>query len=202
MIAKLKAFITPEQVSWAYADSDKSVAADYARTVAAYRQHDMPKALSLMDRLLAREPQNPYFHELKGQMLFEFGQIGASAEAYKNALEIKKDAPLIRIAYAHALIESGKNLDEAIAQLSLAEKDEAKSTRLHRLFATAYGQKGQNALAQLHLAEESLLKQDFSYAKRQASAAMGELKENSRPWLRARDILNFAENQKDKEDKE
>jgi predicted Zn-dependent protease len=50
-----------------------SVSARYGRAIAYYRIPELKKALDLIDGLIQQEPNNPYFHELKGQMLFENG---------------------------------------------------------------------------------------------------------------------------------
>lgn len=199
IIAKLTGFITPEQVVWNYPDSDKSIAADYARTIAAYRQNKVEDALSRMDQLLAREIDNPYFLELKGQMLLDFGRVEEALPAYKKSIELQPDAPLVRTAYAQALIESAgqaahkDRLDDAITQLERAVRDEPHSSHAFRLLATAWGRKGNEPMAWLYLAEEALLKQDRDYAKKQAAAALGKLEKGSRPWIRAQDILIYLE---------
>lgn len=199
MIAKLVGFISPEQVPWRYDTKDTSLAAQYARVIADYRQNHVDSALSGINRLLEREPQNPFFHELKGQMLVDFGRVEEALEPYKEAISIYEAAPLIRTAYAHALIESShkdeKRLNEAITQLKRALVDERRSTRIHRLLATAYGRKGQDAMAKLHLAEEAYLKRDLVYAKRQAEIALRGLEEGTRAYLRAQDLIQFLENE-------
>ena len=206
IIAKLTAFITPEQVVWNYPDNDKSIAADYARAIAAYRQNRVEESLSRMDGLLTREADNPYFLELKGQMLLDFGKVEEALPYYKKSVEIHTSAPLIRTAYAQALIESaGQNkhkdrLDEAITQLDRARQDEPHSSKACRLLATAWGRKGNEPMAWLYLAEEALLKGDKAYAKKQATAAMGQLEKGSRPWIRAQDILIYLEKGGDKDD--
>lgn len=201
--AKLTAFIRPEQVSWDYGTKDTSIAADYARAIAAYRKNHVNDAIKRTYALIEREPSNPYFWELYGQILLEFGKIKPAIDAYQKSLSIEGDAPLIRIAYAHALIESNDNsqLDLAITQLKRAAKDETRSTRIHRLLATAYGKQGNNSLAQLHLAEEAFLRGDIPYAKSRAQAALQGLDEGSAGWFRANDILNFAENRSKKDKK-
>jgi len=197
MIAKLVAFITPEQVVWNYGDKDTSVAAAYARAIAAYRQNKVDDALRRMDGLLAEEPANPYFLELKAQMLTDFGRVEEALPLYHRAVEIDAKAPLIRTAYAQGLIETSERhpdrLDEAIGQLDRAVQDEPRSGRIFRLLATAYGRKGQEPVAKLYLAEEAVLKQDYDYAKRQAQAALNGLEKGSRFWLRAQDILSYIE---------
>lgn len=199
MIAKLTGFITPQNVAWDYSDKDNSTPAVYARSIAAYRTNDTEKAVKLIDELLKREPQNPYFWELKGQMLVDFGRVDAAIPAYKKAVQYDPDSGLIRIAYAHALIaaDTAKNktdmLPLAIDNLNRALITEPRSPRIHRLLATAYGRMGDNAQAELHLAEEALLQQDYHYAKEQVNAALNGLKKGTSAYLRAQDILSYIE---------
>ena len=202
--AKLNAFLEPQRVAWDYKDTDHSIAADYARAIAAYRQNDVEKSLQLMNGLLERQPQNPYFLELKGQMLADFGKVEPALVAYKTAIEFEPEAPLIRIAYANALIETagqnnGARLDEAISQLNRAARDESRSPRIFRLLATAHGKKGEEPMAKLALAEEALLKQQLDYAKQQAQSALNGLPSGSQAAQRARDILSHIE-QNEKKD--
>ena len=201
MIAKLAGFITPQQVAWTYDDTDKSVEAISARAIAAYRQDDIVLALKLADQLLAIEPNNPYFLELKGQMLVDFGRVKEGIPYYEKAVAKKPDAGLIRVSLAHAQIETAGNnavaLDKAIINLKRAMKEEPRSTRIHRLLATAYGRKGDEPVAKLHLAEEALLQRKKDYAKSQAEAALRGLKPGSSDWIRAKDILSYVETMKD-----
>lgn len=202
MIAKLKGFLTPERVAWDYDSKDESLPALYARTIADYRQNRVQNALAGIEKLLALEPDNPYFLELKGQMLVDFGRLSEAEPAYRQAIAIAPEAALIRTAYAHTLIENaGENdkekLQGAIDHLKRALRDEPRSTRNHRLLATAYGRRGQDAMARLHLAEEALLKGQTDYAQRQAEAASDKLEKNSRDWMRAQDILAYIRQKKD-----
>lgn len=200
MIAKLTGFITPQQVSWVYDDTDKSVEALSARAIAAYRQNNVALALKLADQLLAIEPNNPYFLELKGQMLVEFGRVKDALPYYEKAVAQKPNAGLIRIALGHAQIETAgnnpANLDKAISNLNRALQNEPRSSRIHRLLATAYGRKGDEPVAKLHLAEEALLQRKKDYAKSQAEAALRGLRPGSPDWIRAKDILSYVETMK------
>lgn len=54
-----------------YPASDTSQPARYARAIAAYLAADIQSAMKDINSLIAEEPENPYFHELKGQILFE-----------------------------------------------------------------------------------------------------------------------------------
>lgn len=196
-LAKLNGFIAPGKIAWVYDDRDQSVAARYARAIAAYRENRTEDALRRIDDLLAEEPQNPYFHELKGQMLMDFGRLDDSRRELQRAVELDPQAPLIRILYGQNLIENSQNgakkadVAEAITQLTRALRDEPRSSMIHRLLATAYGYQGQEAEAKLHLAEEAVLQRRFDDAKRLAESVSGQLKQGSRTWLRAQDILSF-----------
>ncbi|MCI5059554.1 MAG: M48 family metalloprotease [Alphaproteobacteria bacterium] len=200
MKAKLVGFIHPERVSWNYDIKDKSVPALYARAIAAYRQNKLDDSITLIDQLLAKEPENPYFHELKGQVLVDFGKIAQGRQSYQKAAKLLPNAGLILMSLAHAQIESAQNdpktLNMAIRNLKKALQTEPHSTRIHRLLATAYGRTGQDALAQLHLAEEALLQNKKHYAKQKAEMALKSLKNNQAATLRAQDILQIIENKK------
>lgn len=200
MLAKLEGFIKPQQVVWNYDDKDMSRDAMAAKAIAAYRQNEVQKALKLADQLLAMEPDNAYFLELKAQMLKDFGRVPESIPYYEKAVAKKPDAALIRIALAHAQIETAGNdatkLQKAIQNLQVALKDEPRSSYIHRLMATAYGRSGDESRAKLHLAEEALLQRKYSYAKSQAQNALKGLKSGSPDWIRANDILNYIASEK------
>lgn len=199
MKAKLVGFISPQKVSWNYDDSDASIPARYARAIAAYRQNDIPKALKEADSLIAAEPDNPYFQEIKGQMLVDFGRISEALPYYRKAVSLMPEAPLLQIALSHALIESGGGdaaLEEAVRQLEQALIREPRSSRAYRLLGIAYGKLGQEGRAKLNLAEEALLQSRFDYAKDQAEGAVRNFPQGSREWLQAKDIISYIENRK------
>ncbi len=200
MKAKLMGYIAPQQVSWTYDDRDTSIPALMARAIAAYRTNDVPLALKLTDQLIAREPDNAYFQELKGQMLMEFGRVPDALPYYQKAVSLKPRSGLIRTALGHAQLETAGSdpakLQKSIENLEAAMKYEPRAPRIHRLLATAYGRKGDDANARLHLAEEALLLRNKPYARAQAEAAVKSLPQGSRGWLRAKDIIAFLDNDK------
>ncbi len=195
MKAKLLGFMQPSQVVWAYNDLDTGIPSMYARAIANYRENNMKPALALADKLIAAEPKNPYFHEIKGQMLVDFGRLSEGMASYEKALALKPDAALIRIELAHAQIETAGNdggkLKRAIDNLQRAQRAEPRSTSVHRLLATAYGRMGNEPAARLHLAEEALLQGKKDYAKGHADYAVANLPKGSPDRLRAQDILSF-----------
>lgn len=200
MKAKLLGFIHPEQVEWRYDITDQSISALYARSIAAYRQNNLDTALGLVEKLISKEPNNPYFHELKGQMLVEFGRVEEGIKSYEHALKKLPKNGLVRTALGQAQISSAGNdqqqLQKAIINLKRALQSEPRSTRIHRLLATAYGRLGQKEIAQLHLAEEALLQRRFAEAERRVRGAMETIEKGSAAFIRAQDVLNAIETSK------
>jgi predicted Zn-dependent protease len=191
--AKLIGFVSPGRVPWAYEDSDGSIPAKYARAIAAYRESRVEDALKIMDDLIAQEPQNPYFQELKGQMLMDFGRVAAAVPYYRRASEQLPDSGLIRIAYARALMESGQGdsgLKQAVVQLERAIINETRSPSARRMLATAYGRMGQETMAKVELAEEALLQRRLDNAESLAEGVLKSSPKDSREAVRAHDILN------------
>lgn len=192
--AKLMAFISPQQVTYRYPSSDTSVPALYARAISSYRLNQIAPALKQVDVLIQKEPQNPYFLELKGQMLFEFGKAAQSVPYYEKAVTFAPDAGLIRTALAQSLIESAGNnpqkLQSAIDHLKRAEKDEPRSTQIKRLLATAFGRMGKEPEARVYLAEEALMRGNAEEARKMANVTIKQLPANSPEAIRAKDIIN------------
>ncbi len=95
--AKLMGFVEePERTLVAYPESNKSVPARYARAYAWHKRAYPEKALAEADSLLADEPNDPYFLELKGQILLESGRPAAALESLRQAVRYAPDQPLDR----------------------------------------------------------------------------------------------------------
>ena len=73
--AKLVGFLDrSDSVARRYPFNDNGLPARYARAIATYRHADLRVAIAQIDALIQTEPNNPYFHELKGQALLEGGK--------------------------------------------------------------------------------------------------------------------------------
>ena len=172
--AKLFAFIkSPERTYTKYPSSDNSVAAQYARAIAAYKAIRFDKALSLIDGLIAKEPNNPHFRELKGQILLEQGKIAAAQKEFAKASSLMPKSALFKINEAQAALENNptpKEIRQIIAQLQKAI-NERPTLISWLLLARAYELNGQTAEAQYTAAEYSLRTGDFKLAQKQAETA-------------------------------
>ena len=192
ILAKIHAFMDqPTATLRDYPSTDTSLPARYARAIAWYRDGQTEKALTAVDALIAGDPDNPYFHELKGQILFEEARPAEAIAAHREAVRLKPDAPLLRINLAHALIETNDkaNLDEAIAQLKHAVVAEKDNTLAWRLLAQAYASQGKEGEARLASAEYYFAAGDEKQATQFALRARSMLDPGSIEWRRAVDIV-------------
>ncbi|HYD38941.1 MAG TPA: M48 family metalloprotease, partial [Allosphingosinicella sp.] len=107
--AKLSGFVEePERTLVAYPESNKSVPARYARAYAWHKSAYPEKALAEADSLLADQPSDPFFLELKGQILLESGRPAEALESLRQAVKFAPDQPLISALLGHALISTEK----------------------------------------------------------------------------------------------
>lgn len=196
MVAKLKAFLEPPaRTLRAYKDNPDSLDSRYARAIAYYRRPDLDKALPLIDGLISDYPGDPYFNELKGQMLFENGRIGESMPYYEKAVLLKPDSGLLRRGLAQIQIELGDRsyLQPAIDNLMVAIAQDRTDGFSWNQLAIAYGRLGKIGKSSLALAEVSLLRGKPKEAKYHAAKAEKLFAKGTPEWLQAQDILSSIE---------
>ena len=194
--AKLRGYILPRTVI--QEPIGAGISSRYEHAEAYYRMGDMPNTLKILDSLQTAEPTNPYFAELRGQLLFEHGKIPEAAAEYQKAAATLPDAPLILQSYGQVLLANNQ-ITVAIPVLLRALQNESDSPGTHRLLAIAYGRSGHEDNAQLELAEEALLNLDYKSAQRHAKIA--HLPPGTPAAQRAQDIIELAK-EKIKEDKD
>jgi len=206
VVAKIRSFMeSPNAALRDYPSSDTSLPARYARSIAWYRDGQTDKALDAVDALLTEQPANPYFWELKGQILFEEGRPAEAIGAHQKAVELKPDAPLLKINLAHALIETNDpaNLDAAVDQLKRAVALEKDNTLAWRLLGQAYASQGKEGEARLASAEYWFAMGRTEQANQFAMRARDMLDRNSIEWRRATDIVfSSGASQRDIDDAE
>ena len=189
MVAKLLGFTAPDLALARYPEGDRSVPARYARAIALYRKGTIGSALLTLDGLIKEYPNDPYFHELRGQILFENGRAAEALPSYRRAVQLSR-ANIIKIDFARALIETNKpDADrEAIRNLDLALQTETDSWELWRLEATAYSRMGNEGMTSLARAEMAVLRGQRAEAQAHAAAASHQLPAGTPAWQRAQDI--------------
>ncbi len=200
MLAKLNGFLVPpSQTLSRYKEDDTRVETRYARAIAYYRMADLQKALPLIDGLIAQEPDNAYFHELKGQMLFENGRGEAAIPSYRRAVELQPDAAPLRVDLARAMIERNDPAlnKEAIVHLQRATRREPLNSFAWSQLAIAYGRDEQLGMSSLAQAEAALSRNNKREAWVQATRASKYFDQGTRGWIRAQDIIDAARRKDD-----
>ena len=175
--------------------------ARYARAIAYFRRPDLKKALPLMDGLIAEMPNDPFFHELKGQMLFENGRVAEALPEYETAVGLRPDTPQLRLALAQVMIElNTRQYDEAaLDHLERVLHAEPRNAFAWRLAAIAHGRLGDKGMTSLALAEGALSRGRAREAREQAARALHFLPKNSPSWLQAQDVAVMAKRQEAKQ---
>jgi predicted Zn-dependent protease len=194
MRAKLSGFTErPDTVARRYPLNDASLPARYARAISAYRFSEVRGAIAQIDALIKVQPNNPYFHELKGQALLETGKPAEAVAPLRRAAALAPDAPLIRIMLGQALVASSdpKLTDEAVDTLRKALARDGEVPDGYRQLAIAFGRKGDNAQADLASAQASFAAGDVKTARELAGRARQRFPTGSPGWVRADDIYSY-----------
>ena len=195
IIAKLVGFLTkPEETFRKYPRTNTTIAAKYAQAIALYKEANLAKAVTKLDHLITLEKQNPYFWELKGQILLEQNEKELARIAYEKAYSLSGNVIVLQqLAKVDLLLNTQKSNSNALKHLEKAIRMTPDSPTTWSNLAAAQGRNGQMALAKLSLAEAALLRKDFARALKNAVFAEKNLTQNLFAHQRALDIINYAE---------
>jgi predicted Zn-dependent protease len=189
--AKLAGYVMdPGQTLTLYPATDQSIYAHYARAYAYHKSGYPDKADAESAALLRARPDDPYFQEVRGQILLEAGQPAAAIAPLRAATEGSRYNPLIATTYGHALIatENKANLPEAIRALRIATARDDENPWGWLQLGTAYEQSGDEPRAALATAERASMTGDQRTAVTAAKYAMANIPANTADWIRAQDI--------------
>jgi predicted Zn-dependent protease len=194
MRAKLYGFLErPETVARRYPQSDASLPARYARAISAYRFSDPRAALGQIDGLIHAQPQNPYFHELKGQALLEAGRPTEAIAPLRQAAQLAPNPALIQIMLGQALVATHDRarVEEAVPILQAALTREPESSEAYAQLAMAFAQKNDLAHADLASAQAAFMRGDVKTAREIAARAKTRFPVGSPGWVKADDIASY-----------
>jgi predicted Zn-dependent protease len=193
--AKLQGFIDPQRALVVYPVTDKSIPARYARAYAWHRTAYPDAAIGEADSLIKAIPHDPYFLELKGQILLESGHPAEALPLLRDANARTFSQPLIAATFGHALIatDDHKNLEEAQRVLkSAVSKDNENPFAWYQL-GIVYSRLGDTPRAALASAEQFNLLGQNRLALNSARTAMAGIPKGTPDWIRAQDIMMVAE---------
>lgn len=131
--AKLAGFLLhPEKVRRIYRSDNLGTDAIYARTIADLQEFKYSQAMQKIDELLKREPENPHFLELKGQIYLEQGKTKEARVQFEKALKLLPSSALFKFNLAQTVLES----EHTKADLQYAE---TVLNQALRDFSSSYG---------------------------------------------------------------
>jgi predicted Zn-dependent protease len=191
--AKISAFMERQETVYRrYPMSNNSLPARYAHAISTYLHGDLRSALAQIDALIQQQPNNPYFHEVRGQALLEGGKPQEAIAPLRKAVALSNNAPLIEMLLGQALVATNNNAytDEAIAILRAAVARESEAPIGYIQLAMAYGRKGDYAQADLASAQAAYLRGDAKTARDLASRAKTRFAIGTPGWVKADDIVS------------
>jgi predicted Zn-dependent protease len=198
--AKLAGYVQDPSVTLRqYPESDQSVPAHYARAYAWHRSAYPQKAEAEADALLRTAPNDPYFNELKGQILLENGHPVQALAPLRIALQESGGAPLISALFGHALLatDDPKNFAEAQRVLKLSVDKDREDPLAWYALGVIYAQQGDEAHAALATAERYAMEGKDELARMNAETAMRGIPQGTTDYLRAEDIAVSSGNDMD-----
>jgi predicted Zn-dependent protease len=199
---KLHAFFDPvEQTLKKYPVSDTSINARYARAIAYQKIPDLTSSFAELDSLIEKFPSDPYFQELKGQVLFENGRAAEAVPYYNKAVALMPSSALLKLGLAMSQIAAadmdGANsillLQSAIEQLHNAHVKEPANIMILNQLEIAYGKSGMKGMSYLYHAEAAALQKNKNDVVKFAKLAEKYLPADSPSATRAKDLLKNTE---------
>jgi predicted Zn-dependent protease len=201
--AKLIGFVDPKQAINKYPESDQSIPAHYARAYAYHMGGYPDKAAAESEALLKASPHDPFFLELKGQILLEGGKPAEAIAPLREATERSGEMPLIAAMLGHALVatDDQKNFAEAKQVLKVAVNRDNQNPFAWYQLGIIYDREGDQGRASLATAERSNLEGNTKLAYTSAQMAMRSIPSGTPDWLRAQDIAMVSRTELAKKDK-
>ncbi len=202
--AKVRGFMNnPQATLRQYPGNDLSDPARYARAVAYYRTPDFDSANREIDALIAAHPENPYFWELKGQIVAEQRDFAGAAKAFDKSVKLKPDAALLQVNLGATLValEDQKQMPKARDVLVDALRRDNTNAFAWLQLSFCYAALGDEGMAALSMAEQRFNVGRYGDAIRFAMRARQLLPAGSRDAGRADDIVVIAESQQSKSGK-
>jgi predicted Zn-dependent protease len=160
--------------------------------IAHHRLNDFAKARAAIDAAIALRPEDPFYHDLKGQILLENRKTDAAVVEYETAVSLSPRNALLLGGYGRALLANGQPR-AALEPLENARSRDFRDTRVLRDLALAYARVDDTGMAALTTAERYALQGRLEDARPQAQRATRLLPRGSAPWQRAQDVFIAAD---------
>lgn len=206
VLAKLEAFISDPDITLSKYKNQSDELSNYKKSIALFHKGKIVESLALLDPIIEKrsrakssDSELGFLYEMKGQILFESGDIENSILAYDQAIKLlsAKDASQAKISFSSGILALKKN-DKELLQLAIKRLEEAKffeeeSPFLFKQLANAYSKINDEGRSLLALAEFNLLIDKKDKCRKYAKEAKEKLDQSAKlELLRADDLLDLA----------
>lgn len=174
---------------------DTSALALMRRAVAFHRMPKPDDAIAAAEALVRARSNDPYARETLAWILLESRRTGPAISAYRQAVAMAPNQPLILAGLGRALVAEGSGgaLREALDVLERSRSRDPQNPGVLRDLASAYAKTGQPGMASVVTAERFAMLGRIEDAAIHARRASDQLPRGSPGWLRAEDILAAAQ---------
>jgi predicted Zn-dependent protease len=195
MRAKIAGYLDrPGTVMGNYPASNMTMPAKYARAISKNCQGRCAQSMADVDALIREQPNNPYFHELRGSLFYYGGQYREAIPSLRKALQlVGGEEALMQANLGQALVatEDSAMIDEALPLLRKSVVRDGDNARAYHTLATALARKGQTPQAEYAAAQANFIEGNFKQAQIFAKRAQTKLPQGSPEWNRAEEIVSF-----------
>lgn len=194
--AKLVSFLNPPEVTFRLYKND-NIEDKYAKSIAYFKQMKIKQAIATLDDMIALEPSNPFFFELKGQIYLETGDVVNAQKEYIKALELLPNSINFKTNLSQTILENSPNNKDLESVVNMMNQVvlSRPSYDSYILLARAYGLLNKIDFATYCSAQASFALGQLDVAKKQAKKVFDETK-NSALKIKSKDLLNKIDNYK------
>lgn len=193
--AKIAAYTQGQgSVARMFRNDPHGLAATYGDAITTYLNGNPRNAIAKADALVKAQPANPYFQELRGEILMKANRPERAAEAFSVAIRNDKaNSGVLQVNYGHALLATGKPelVKRAVTEIRKGLDRDPQNVAGYRVLAQAYGQLGEVGQAELATAEGHFHSGNHLDARIFAARAQTKFRRGDPAWVRAQDIINF-----------
>lgn len=200
----------------------------YGEAILLHKEDKSDAAIKVLDKLFSNSPNDPYYLELRGQILYESGRLLEAIRSYLKALKflpgsssiiIDLSRTLVKLASDKISVEDEKGarkilningletrineqlIDLALKMLHPVYIKDKWNPLLISVMLGCYRAKNDKAMSLFMLAHSSYMEGDFRRAFMEAEESVNLLKQEKRNYLQVEDFLFLIRDTIDKKSK-
>ena len=166
----------------------------YANAIISYLNGNHSDSLEILNILINREPSNPYFRELLGEIYFAKADLNNAIKNQSIAQELinePSDLYFMMIGSYLIALEDQVSMNDGIENLKKSIFINPKNTYSWYLLARAYADTDNLPLANYATAERYYLIGERRLALEFAQKSINSIEKNSPEWYRANDLMSI-----------